>query len=54
MIQCAVAVESMKDEEIIDNVMTVYNALLSNLPAHLNNYKKGFIKFTMGPAVGAD
>ena len=44
----------MKDEEIIDNIMTVYDALLSHLPAHLNNYKKGFLKLTMSSAVEVD
>ncbi|MBW2994752.1 50S ribosomal protein L1 [Candidatus Woesearchaeota archaeon] len=54
MIQCAVASEGMADEQIIDNIMTVYNSLIANLPSGINNYKKGFIKLTMSPAVGVD
>jgi large subunit ribosomal protein L1 len=54
MIQCAVAAENMSDEQIVDNVMTVYNALIANLPSQENNYKKGFVKFTMSSAVEAD
>jgi large subunit ribosomal protein L1 len=54
LIQCAVAREDMPDEQIIDNIMTVYNALIAQLPDHLNNYKKSYIKLTMSSAVEAD
>jgi large subunit ribosomal protein L1 len=54
LVQCAVASEGMKDELIIKNIMTVYNSLLANLAGHVNNYKKGYVKLTMGPAVESD
>lgn len=51
VIQVAIATEKMNDEEIIDNVQTVYKALLAQLPAAENNVKGAFLKLTMGPAV---
>ena len=51
VIQVAVAIETMDDEKIIDNIQTVYKALLNNLPAAENNVKGAFLKLTMGPAV---
>ncbi|MBW2987400.1 50S ribosomal protein L1 [Candidatus Woesearchaeota archaeon] len=51
VIQVGVANEKMEDEKIIDNIQTVYKALLANLPAAENNVKGAFVKLTMGPAV---
>lgn len=48
MIQCAIGKDDMKDEEIIDNVMTIYNQLLNSLPNHDNNIKSVSLKLTMG------
>jgi large subunit ribosomal protein L1 len=39
--------QSMKDEEIIENIMTVYNTLLKSLPRNKENIKNMEIKFTM-------
>jgi len=54
LVQCAVAAEDMKDEQIIDNIMIAYNALIVNLPNHKDNYKKGYVKLTMSLAVEVD
>ena len=37
----------MKDEEIVENILTVYNATLKALPKEKDNVKNIEIKFTM-------
>jgi ribosomal protein L1 len=37
----------MKDEEIAENVTTIYNAVLSALPRKKDNIRNVLIKFTM-------
>lgn len=56
IIHCSVGKEDAKDEEIIDNIMTVYNALIHALPNEKHNIKSVFLKLTMGKAykVGAE
>ena len=39
--------QSMKDEEVIENITTIYNALLKVLPKENENVKNVKIKFTM-------
>lgn len=39
--------QSMKDEDIIENVNTVYSALLKSLPKNIENIKNVELKFTM-------
>lgn len=46
-IKIAVGKESMKDEELIENIMTVYNAILKELPRERENVKNIELKFTM-------
>src|SRR3989344_4903347 len=43
----AIGKENMKDEDIIDNIMAVYNAVLKVLPKENENLKNVEIKFTM-------
>jgi large subunit ribosomal protein L1 len=50
-LSCAVGIESMKDEEIVKNVMAVYNALMEKLPGKENNIHKMILKTTMGPSI---
>lgn len=50
-LSCAVGLESMKDEEIVKNVMAVYNALMEKLPGKENNIRKMILKTTMGPSI---
>jgi len=38
---------SMKDEDIIENILTVYNAVLKDLPRNKENVKNLEVKFTM-------
>jgi len=46
-IKVAAGKQSMKDEEIIKNIMTIYNAVLKALPKGKENIKSLEIKFTM-------
>ncbi len=46
-IKIPIGKEKMKDEDIIENIMTVYNALLKFLPKEKDNVKNIEIKFTM-------
>lgn len=50
IIQTIVGNEKMNDEEVIDNIMTTYDALIHNLPNGSNNIKNAFLKLTMGKA----
>ncbi|MBI1969593.1 50S ribosomal protein L1 [Candidatus Woesearchaeota archaeon] len=50
-VQLMVGIEAMKDEQIVENVMTAYEQLLPNLPNEKNNIKNMFLKFTMSKPV---
>ncbi len=49
--KCAVGKEDMKDEELIENIMTVFNAVVHALPQEQNNIKSIMLKYSMGPVV---
>ncbi|MGA2130308.1 MAG: hypothetical protein ABSG05_01685 [Candidatus Pacearchaeota archaeon] len=46
-VKLAIGKQSMKDKEIIENVMTVYNAVLKVMPKGNDNMRNIEIKFTM-------
>ena len=46
-VKVAVGKEDMKDEEIIDNIMAIYNELIKALPRDKENIKNIEVKFTM-------
>ncbi len=46
-IKLPIGKQSMKDSEIIENTLSVYNALLKELPRNKENIKNVEIKFTM-------
>jgi len=46
-IKLAVGKQSMKDEELIENITTIYNAILKELPREKENVKNIELKFTM-------
>lgn len=50
-IQCRVGNESMKEEEIVDNIITIHNQLVHKLTNHENNISKVLLKYTMGKVV---
>lgn len=49
--KCAVGKEDMKDEQLIENIMTAYNAVVRALPQEQNNIKSVMLKLSMGPVV---
>jgi large subunit ribosomal protein L1 len=51
MIQTIVGNEDMKDEEVVDNIQTIYNQLTHVLVSHENNIKAVYLKFTMSKPV---
>ena len=51
LIQCLVGKENLKDEEIADNIIDIYNQIESKLPKGKNNVKNVMIKLTMGSPV---
>ncbi|MFH1064305.1 MAG: 50S ribosomal protein L1 [Candidatus Woesearchaeota archaeon] len=51
VIKCAVGSEDQDEEEVIDNILTVYNALIHKLPNEGDNIKKVLLKMTMGAPV---
>ena len=46
-IKIPIGKQNMKDEEIIDNIMAIYNALAKILPRDKENIKNIEVKFTM-------
>lgn len=54
VVQAAVGSEEMKDEEIAENIVDIYNNLLNALPSHEHNMGKIFLKLTMGKPVELD
>ncbi len=46
-IKLAVGKQSMKDEEITENIITIYKAILNELPREKENVKNIELKFTM-------
>jgi ribosomal protein L1 len=47
MIQVFIGKESLKDEELAENVLDIFAQLEAKLPKGKNNMKNAFIKFTM-------
>lgn len=50
-LQCLVGKEDQSDEQVIDNIITVYQAALKQLPNGTQNIKNLSLKFTMGKPV---
>ncbi|HJZ18607.1 MAG TPA: hypothetical protein VJ208_00700 [Candidatus Nanoarchaeia archaeon] len=50
-IKLPIGKQNMKDEEIIGNILAVYNAILKSLPKEKENVKNIEIKFTMSKPV---
>jgi len=46
-IKLAIGKQSMKDEEIVENALTVYNEILKEMPRDKENIKNVELKFTM-------
>lgn len=50
-IKCPVGIEGMKDEQIQENILAVYNAVVRALPKEAQNIKSIMLKLTMGSPV---
>lgn len=50
-VKASVGIESMKDEDLADNILSVYNTLLSKLPQEKNNIRYMALKLTMSQMV---
>ncbi|MFC1723037.1 hypothetical protein ACFL0V_02780 [Nanoarchaeota archaeon] len=50
-IKVPVGIEGQADDEVIDNVMTIVNAVVHKLPNEVNNIKNVLLKTTMGKPV---
>lgn len=50
-IKTAVGNEDMKDDDVADNVLALYNFILHSLPQEKNNIKSVLVKLSMGSAV---
>lgn len=50
-VKCIVGTESMKDDELAENVVFTYNSLLHIVPQEKNNIKEAILKLTMGEPI---
>lgn len=53
-IKIPIGKQSMKDEEVIENILNVYESILKNLPKNKENVKNIKLKFTMTKPVKVD
>ena len=51
VVHAVIGREGMKDEDIADNMLAVYNAVMEALPQKKQNIKNAYIKKTMSPPV---
>ncbi len=51
LFQCLVGLEDNNEEEVADNILDVYNSIVTHLPSDKHNIKKMYLKLTMGPSV---
>ncbi len=54
IIKCIIGNESMKDEDVAENVLFAYNSLLHSLPQEKNNLKEALLKLTMGKPIALE
>ena len=47
-VKLPIGLDTLKDEDIADNILAVYNTLLTKLPQEKNNLKNVMLKLTMG------
>lgn len=52
IIRCAIGIEGQNEDEIADNVMTVFNTVLHKLPNEEENVKSILLKLTMSKPIG--
>lgn len=49
--KCSVGKQDMLEEQLAENIMTVYNAAIHALPQEHNNIKSVMLKYSMGPVL---
>ena len=49
--QCTVGKQNQSDDQVIDNILTVYQAAIKQLPNEMQNIKSVLLKTTMGKPV---
>ena len=54
MIQIGIGKQDMADEEVADNIKTVYDQIVHHMPAEKNNIARILLKLTMGKHVKLD
>jgi large subunit ribosomal protein L1 len=50
-LQCIAGKENQDDNQIVDNILTIYQTVLKNVPNETQNIKNIYLKFTMGKPV---
>jgi large subunit ribosomal protein L1 len=51
VVQTVVGKETMKDEEIAENMVAVYDVVMNSLPQKKQNIKNAYVKLSMGPSI---
>jgi large subunit ribosomal protein L1 len=51
IVQCMVGAEEMKDDDIAENILFIYDQLIHHLPNEAANIRSVYVKLTMGTAV---
>jgi large subunit ribosomal protein L1 len=51
VVHSVVGNEKMKDEDMVENMFAIYDAVLNSLPQKKQNIKNVYVKFTMSPAM---
>ena len=51
VVHALVGREGMKDEDMVENMITVYETVMAALPQKKQNIKNAYVKFTMSPAL---
>jgi large subunit ribosomal protein L1 len=54
VVHAGIGAEDMEEKEVVDNILTVYNSVISSLKNGEHNIKSVFLKTTMGKAVRVD
>lgn len=49
--KCSIGKEDMPTEQLAENTMAVYNAVMHSLPKEANNIKNALLKYSMGPVL---
>jgi hypothetical protein len=50
-VQVIVGNEEMKEEEVLDNIITVFTQVIHHLPGEKNNIRNVYLKLTMGQSL---